>query len=402
MYGQSGVRFSTKVACLLACGLTPAALLGISDSEARAASDELKICIEGSSRRLDDGTCKGRVERYVRAKSNQPAKPAIESNGQALPNTPAVQSGVQKALPPAPTLPKAEASKGCVDGWNTHLVIGDSFNDLNFLNTATCQAGAAKGAQFSWTRDRVAANDQWSAKGAVAEKFIWVGGPDGPPNSAYLNLLAFAPFVTFQRVTNSNPKSASQNADVLSYGFSSEALFDRVADVWQVYLRARANVNSAFDGPIKSRSLTGEVQPLSDAYFIGRNIPIRGIGYFWVIPLIRAQYFQRVSNSTPADPIFNQSNDVFRAGPVISLNLIPQDSVNVDPNKPAPAPLWILNVTYSWYRDFRNNQTYHHFNPSFTYNFTESIGASIGYESGQVDQTGKKIDLTTISLTIKN
>ena len=93
---------------------------------------------------------------------------------------------------------------------------------------------------------------------------------------------------------------------------------------------------------------------------------------------------------------------MLRAGPVLSLNFIPQETTDVDPNKPPPAPKWLLNVTYSWYRDFLSGRTFEHFNPSFTYNFTDNIGLTLGYERGQIEQTGKKIDLTTVSLSVKN
>ncbi|MDA9420954.1 hypothetical protein [Bradyrhizobium sp. CCBAU 53380] len=103
-----------------------------------------------------------------------------------------------------PLLSNPLESKACHDGWNAHLSIGDSFNDLNFLDTTNCNGALAKGAQFSWARDRVASNDQWAAKGAMAEKLIWIN-PDPLPTGPYMNLFAVAPTVTFQRVTNSNP-----------------------------------------------------------------------------------------------------------------------------------------------------------------------------------------------------
>jgi hypothetical protein len=213
-------------------------------------------------------------------------------------------------------------------------------------------------------------------------------------------MFAIAPDVTFQRVTNTNLKMASQNVDVLSYGFSSEALYDRVFNSWQTYLRARANVNSDFEGMTHSWSATGEFQPLSDAYYVGRNIPVGTIGYFWFLPLARAQYFQKVDGST--DPIFSHGSQVFRVGPAVSLNFVPQDTTNVDPSKPPPAPKWLLNLTYSWYVDLLHHQTFNHLNPSLTYNITDNVGLSLAYEVGKIEQNGKQINLTTVGLTVKN
>ena len=204
------------------------------------------------------------------------------------------------------------------------------------------------------------------------------------------------PFVNFQRVANTNPTvGKTSNVDSLSYGFSSEALIagiqDAFAKPWQVYARARLNANGDFEGNTNSWSTTFEIEPLSDAYFIGSNIPLSGVGYIWFYPLARAQYFERLHNST--DPIFNRGNEVFRAGPAVSLSLIPQPSPVFDPNKPRPAPQWILNFTYTWYHDFLHGQEFSHWNPSFTYNITDNVGLSVAYERGKIETSAKPVDL---------
>ena len=112
---------------------------------------------------------------------------------------------------------------------------------------------------------------------------------------------------------------------------------------------------------------------------------------------------QPISNRDHNLPIIRSSgNEVLRAGPVVSFNFVPQDTTNVDPSKPAPAPKWLFNVTYSWYQDFLSSHTFQHVNPSLSYNFTDNIGLTLGYEWGQIEATGKKVDLTTISLTVRN
>jgi hypothetical protein len=369
-----------------------------------ATKDRYQFCIvDDANEKLVtpyDQTCKGPGRTPARSLSRQPSKrgsvategiPQKQQNGPATP-------------PVSSTAANGAASQACPEGFSTRLVIGDSFNDLNFMNTAVCNPAPAKGAQFSFARDGVADNRQWLAKGTVAYKFIWLNSPDNP-DEPYLNLFAAAPFVSFNRVVNSNAKLAkTQDVDVLSYGFSSEALYAGVRDLfersWQVYVRARAKVNGTFEGETKSWATTFEIQPLSDAYFIGSNIPLHNFGYLWIHPMVRAQYFQRLNGST--DPIFARGDEVLRAGPVVALSLIPQPMSDADPNKPPPAPQWILNLTYSWYRDFMHGQEFQYWNPSFTYNFTENIGLTIGYEKGKVETTGKRIDLTTISLSVKN
>lgn len=309
-----------------------------------------------------------------------------------------------------PSTVPSKASKACPEGLFSHLVIGDLFTDLNFIDTANCNAAAAKGAQFSWARDGVVGNSQWAAKGAAAWESIWLNEPTSRPQGPYVNLLAVAPVVDFQRVENTNPKiGAKQNIDVLSYGFSSEALIagvqDAFLDTWQVYLRARATINGDWEGHTNSWSATFEFEPLSDlqalggVFHLGSNILIGDVAYLWIYPLLRAQYFEALHHST--DPMFNRG-DVFRAGPAVSVSLVPQPIGSYDPSKPRPAPQWILNLTYSWYTDFLHGQQFQHWNPSFTYNITDNIGFSAGYERGKIETNGKSIDLATVSLTIKN
>ena len=314
---SSGIRFTwpssitpVTIAATLLC-----LLLVCSDAQAGT-----KVCIEGSTVRSYDASCKGIQGTFKNTSSTKSSVASTKTNDARAPQPTAVPQGHSLTA----KSPLGADSNACVEGFNTHLSIGDSFSDYNFLNTKNCNGAQAKGASFSWARDNVALNTQWAAKGAVAEQFIWIYKPDQYPTAPYLNLFAIAPVVNFQRVTNSNTKSASQNVDVLSYGFSSEALIAHIADVWETYIRGRAHINADFEGQTHSWSLTGEIQPFSGTYFVGTNIPVGSIGYLWIQPLVRAQYFQRVNGM--ADPIFTNGNDVFRAGPVLSINVIPQDT----------------------------------------------------------------------------
>src|SRR5258707_7470436 len=186
-----------------------------------ANADDLKnltLCVSGSDKKLSsDGKCDpGYFPRLYTLSAMRPAAKAA-----AKPPSPKVAANAGNAAPVIPT--PIESSKGCQNGWNTHLTIGDSFNDLNFLSTKDCGAAGAKGAQFSWARDGIAVNDQWTAKGAVAERFVWLNEPTSKATGTYLNLLAVAPVFSLQRVTTSNTTLASNIIDTLAYGFSSEA-----------------------------------------------------------------------------------------------------------------------------------------------------------------------------------
>ena len=83
-------------------------------------------------------------------------------------------------------------------------------------------------------------------------------------------------------------------------------------------------------------------------------------------------------------------------------SLIPQPEGEFDPTKPRPGPQWILTTNYTWYQGLLHAQEFRHLSTSFTYNFTDNIGASISYEKGKIDANGKDIDIATIGLTVKN
>ena len=223
---------------------------------------------------------------------------------------------------------------------------------------------------------------------------MWLG-TGGNSIDPYVNYFAVAPLVKFQRVTNSNAKLATQNIDVLSPGISSEMLLDQVLDPsLELYVRTRANANGDFEGNTKSWSGTFELQPIYDPLRIGTNI-IVGYTYWTISPLARVQYFSRVANSI--DPLFGTSNQVFRAGPAVALDIVPLDG---DPVPPLLRNM-VINLSYSWYQDFIQTRTYQLFNSTLTYNVTDNFGISLAYEKGKIDETGQNIDLTTLGLTVK-
>jgi hypothetical protein len=281
-------------------------------------------------------------------------------------------------------------------GFTAYPFLRDSYADLSGITPSDCPPDLkkAKGAQFSWSRDRVNNNDQWSAKGVAGARFMWLG-TGANSTDAYINYFALAPLVKFQRVTNSNTKLTSQNIDVLSPGISGEMLVDQFIDPsLELYVRGRANANGDFEGNTKSWSGTFELQPIYFPWKVGTNI-IVGYTYWTFSPLVRAQYFSRVANSN--DPLFGTSNQVFRAGPAVSLDIVPLDG---DPVPPALRNL-TMNFSYSWYQDFIQTRTYQLFNSSLTYNVTDNFGITLAYEKGKIDETGQNIDLTTVGLTVK-
>src|SRR5271166_4482492 len=143
-----------------------------------------------------------------------------------------------------------------------HHILRDSYSDLSFFDTSTCATDLSKvkGATFSWSYDGIAKNNQWLAEGVAGARFLYLEQTPGT-GEPYVNYIAIAPLVQFQRVTNSSPKQAKSNIDVLSPGVSSEAFIDQLTPNSQMYLGLRGNANGDFEGNVHSWSGTAEIQP---------------------------------------------------------------------------------------------------------------------------------------------
>ena len=340
-----------------------------------------------------DKNCDGKLE---------PDEYAEYMAAQAVPRmreaslAPATQSPAARAKPliAKATAPSA-AAKGCPLGWSVAPFLRNSYSDLSFFDTSTCATDLSKvkGATFSWSYDGIAKNNQWLAEGVAGARFLYLEQTPGT-GEPYVNYIAIAPLVQFQRVTNSSPKQAKSNIDVLSPGVSSEAFIDQLTPNSQMYLRLRGNANGDFEGNVHSWSSTAEIQPFIYPYF-GNNHPIPYIGYWAIFPLARVQYFERVNNSV--DPLFGTSNSVLRGGPAVTFNFWPLD----DPSVPAIIRSTLLTISYSWYQDFLHPRTFSLLESTLQFNITDNVGVALKNQYGQIETTGQNVNLTTAGLTLK-
>lgn len=317
---------------------------------------------------------------------------AVPAARQAVaPRVPAAGMAARAQDNPAP-----KAAAGCPQGFSWSPFLRDKYADISGVTAGDCAVNLQKvgGATFSWSNDRIAGNQQWSAAGVAGTQFFWLQNTPTAPGP-YVNIAAIAPLVRFQRVANS--KLVTKDIDVLSPGISGEVLIDRVFDdSSQLYLRGRGNVNSTFAGTTNSWSGTFEAQPVYAPLHIGTPIPVTALPSYWTfMPLVRAQYFGRVNNSN--DPLFLRSDSVFRAGPSISLVVAPFDG----PPVPEVLRKIVFMSSYTWYQDFVQSRSFVHYDASLQYNVTDNFGIKVTYEKGQVDENGKDIDLTTAGLTVK-
>ena len=117
----------------------------------------------------------------------------------------------------------------------------------------------AVGAEFAWANDRIADNEVWSAQGIVAVPFVHHG--EVLRDDPYIDTLTLAPYLNFDRVSNSN--KTDEDVDNLTYGGVFELGYANVMLATQ-YLRASSEVVSSFDGDAKNWSVDFTWQPIGD------------------------------------------------------------------------------------------------------------------------------------------
>jgi hypothetical protein len=307
------------------------------------------------------------------------------------------QAGQPMRVDAADVAPNA-GKKGTVSnlnlpkGWT--FLLRDSYKDVSIFS-APKEAKDASGAAFGWNRDGEASNRAWSAKGVVAVPYLWrnPGSVEGP----YLAGYAFAPSISFNRVTNSNTKLASKDIDILSFGISNEVAIGNFLGGTQ-YFRLRGSLLSNFDGDDKSVALVGEWQPFITP--LGLSVP-QPIGTtnatFTFEPVLRAEYARNLGNST--DPLFASDDDVFRSGPMATLSISPEKWDGV----PQWARAFRLSSSYGYLHDFSNSDNYTLWSSEIFMNLDDEghLALKFNYDKGKLEETAQKIDLAKVGLAAK-
>jgi hypothetical protein len=292
-------------------------------------------------------------------------------------------------------------------GWKSYFILRDSYQDISIFSKPK-DASSASGATFGWTRDDIGANASWSAKGVVAYPVVWQN-PDNPtPRSAfdpYVAGFALSPSLNFQRVTDSNPKFAKNNIDILTYGATGEIAIGHMFDETTThYFRGRTSAVGTFEGDIHSWSQTFEYQPLAEPAAPG--IPnlsapngMFGVATWELDAIARVQYMERTG--VTQDPLFGTQNHLTRAGAVVALTILPLQG----PESPFSKTLQRVSFTasYSWLKNVVTREEYGHYMAAlgFALDDNGNIGIKLSYEGGKIEDTGQAVKLSKIGLTAK-
>jgi hypothetical protein len=314
----------------------------------------------------------------------------------------------QAKLPPlglntaATPVPQATA-------WNSYFVLRDSYQDISIFSSPK-PASSASGASFGYTRDAIGSNTSWTAKGVAAYPVVWQN-LDPPPVprfliDPYLAGVALSPSVKFQRVTDTNPKFANNNVDLLTFAGTAEAAFSNIFDTTTLhYFRSRTSAIGTFEGDVHSWSETVEYQPFTGPVnpLIPKLSSPNNLGTLpatWELDAIfRYQYLARATTTT--DPLFGKQDYVSRAGGVLALTIAPYQG----PASPVPQLLQRVsfNASYSWTQNLATKQPYPLFNASLGFALDESgnLGIKVSYEDGLIEDTGQKAKLTMVVFAAK-
>lgn len=365
--------------------------------------------------RLYDKKCDGNPELtlsdWVAYKNAQDDKNALKVHdfnrqiamGKPFKIPPTPSGGPEQPAPTATgTGNQAETKKCPPTGWHSTFVLRDSYTDVSSFSCPS-DAKSASGAQFGWSRDAIAANTSWSAKGIVAESITWWGTPNSHEDGAfepYLAAFSVTPSIRFERLDNSNIKLKSKNTDVLAYSATAETAVGHIFDDTIHFFRARGTLVSDFEGNEKSWMAVGEWQPVTNQYVInlGSPNPLGPLPVTWEVDsTFRAEY--SAAQSGTLDPIFAHSNSVFRYGGVVAVTLAAEHLESV----PAPLQRISANGSYLWLTNTATNKPYPLFNGALTYNLDESghFGIKMSFQKGKIEETGKGTNTQSISLSSK-
>jgi hypothetical protein len=310
------------------------------------------------------------------------------------------ESGRRKiaAAPPTPTTKPAKIADGEFRT-EAHFLVRQSLEDINTL-TAPKPTKDVTGAQFSYNRDNLSPNTVWSARGVVA---VPIYGHYGPPSKddrySVRPAFAVAPFISFDKVSNSSATQQSANVNNLSFGMVSEALLANVGleKPTDHYFRLKGGVNTDFEGALKSSYLRAEWEPVSTANFINAPYPLLN---FNVVPLfkLRADYMNQAGKIT--QPVFADHNQALRFGPRVGFEIQPVSGLGLWPS-------WFENfnlvATYSFLQDTLSQRNYSLFDSTLTYNIDKdgNYAVSGSYRKGRLDETGARVEQIMVGLAIK-
>ncbi|MCP1854410.1 MULTISPECIES: hypothetical protein [unclassified Bradyrhizobium] len=243
-------------------------------------------------------------------------------------------------------------------------------------------------------------NTVWSARGVVVVPIYGHYGPLKEEDRYSVRpAFALAPYISFDKVSNSNASQVSSNVNNLSFGLVSETVLANVGKEKPTdhYFRLKGGVNTDFEGALKSTYLRGEWEPVSTANFINAPYPLFN---FNVVPLykLRADYMSQAGKIT--QPVFTDHSQALRVGPRVGLEIQPVSGLGLWPS-------WFENfnlvASYSFLQDALSPRNYYLFDSTVTYNIDKdgNYAVSGNYRRGRLDETGARVDQIMLGFAIK-
>jgi hypothetical protein len=277
-----------------------------------------------------------------------------------------------------------------------------SLDDIDSFASPKAVADAA-GAEFSWTRDGITGNRSWAARGVAALPFVWEN-PEPAVRRGYLSNVMLAPYVVFDRVTNT--EDTKKNVNNLVFGFVGEAAY---ANLWNAthYFRLRSETVTTFDvSRGKNWAVVGEYQPIGNPEqgrsnsifaYLGTPLPITRDVYYSITPKLKAEYRSVIDGGD--DPIFATRNEAFRTGPTVTGAIVVDNLFN----NTLPFYSVVYQATYSWLWDWLSQRDYRLFDTALTFNLTAegNVGLTLSYRRGELEETGAPVEVTQVGLALK-
>jgi hypothetical protein len=305
----------------------------------------------------------------------------------------------RRPIPSLPPKPKETPKDPIAPKVESYFLVRRALEDISSLSRPRDPKDVT-GAIFSYSRDNVTPNNVWSARGVVATPFYITEYTDPTDRYAIGKRYAIAPFVSFDKVSNSSASLAKTNLNNLTFGLISEAAITNVGRELPVdhYFRLNGGANMDFDGHFKSSYLRAEWEPFSTALGLNAPLDFLSVTRFNISPLVkmRAEYLTKVGSIS--QPIFSARDEVFRVGPRVGVEIQPVTGLWPD---------WFNSFTlvaaYGYYYDTLSKRSYSLFDSALNYNIDEAgnYALSATYRRGRLEETGDKVDQYMVGLSIK-
>lgn len=304
----------------------------------------------------------------------------------------------QRKIDPLPPIPASVPANPDDPKVKSYFLVRRSLEDISTITAPKAPKDVA-GAEFSYSRDNASPNTAWTARGVVAVPFYIVEPVKSDDRYAIGKSYVVAPFVSFDKITNSST-AAKTNLNNLTFGLISEAAVVNVGRESPVdhYFRLNGGANMDFDGHFKSSYLRAEWEPVSTALGLNAPLDFMSATGFNFSPIIKARAEYITNVGTVPQPIFAERNAVFRIGSRVGIEIQPVTDL---------WPNWFNSftfvATYGYLYDTLSSRSYSLFDSALNYNIDANGNYAItgSYRRGRLEETGDRVDQVMVGLAVK-